>query len=121
MSTSRNDTYGGAAYLQLLMLIADSILALRVKFIDSMTLPFTTSAAVDITPLAPIAASGYCSSIAVNPYDDKEIMATYANYAVRSVYHTLDASVAAAPVWTVIEGTAAGPSNFGFGTCKYNC
>ncbi|MDZ7897245.1 MAG: right-handed parallel beta-helix repeat-containing protein [Arcicella sp.] len=73
---------------------------------------FTTSAAVEITPVAPIAASGVCSSIAVNPFDDNEIMVTYSNYAVRSVYHTLNANDAA-PTWTVIEGPATGPVTLG--------
>jgi parallel beta-helix repeat protein len=70
---------------------------------------FTTSAAVNITPTG---ASGVCSSIAVNPYDDNEIMITFANYGVVSVYHTLNANVAV-PTWTAVEGPATGAVNLG--------
>ena len=107
MSTSRNDTYGGAAYT--------AINANRKLYIGTTTgkvyrlndPAFASTAAVDITPIAPIAASGVCSSIAVNPYDDNEIIITYANYGVRSVYQTSNAN-AAAPTWTVVEGPATG-------------
>jgi hypothetical protein len=106
-STSRNDTYGGAAYT--------ASNANRKLYIGTTTgkvfrlndPAFTTSAAVDITPISPIAASGVCSSIAVNPYDDNEIIVTYANYAVRSVYQTSNAN-AAVPTWTVVEGPSTG-------------
>jgi parallel beta-helix repeat protein len=109
---SRNTTYGGAAYTA-----SD---ANRKLYIGTTTgrvfrlndPAFTTSAAVEITPIAPIAASGVCSSIAVNPFDDNEIMVTFANYAVRSVYHTLNAN-AAVPTWTVVEGPATGPVTLG--------
>jgi hypothetical protein len=107
MSTSRNDSYSGAAYT--------ATNANRKLYIGTTTgkvfrlndPAFTTSAAVDITPVAPIAASGVCSSIAVNPYDDNEIIVTYANYAVRSVYQTSNAN-AAVPTWTVVEGPSTG-------------
>jgi parallel beta-helix repeat protein len=109
---SRNATYGGDAYTA-----SD---ANRKLYIGTTTgkvfrlndPAFTTSAAVDITPIAPIAASGVCSSIGVNPFDDNEIIVTYANYAVRSVYHTLNAN-AAVPTWTVVEGPATGPVTLG--------
>ncbi len=60
-----------------------------------------TSAATDITPSgAPVA---IVSSISVNPVDDKEVMITYSNYSVNSVYHTTDAT-AATVIWTNVEG-----------------
>jgi Secretion system C-terminal sorting domain len=70
---------------------------------------FTTSAAVDITPLGAIAPvpGTTVSSITVNPLNDNEVMFTIANYGVSSVYHTLNANCPA-PTWTVIEGPAAG-------------
>ena len=107
MSTSRNDTYGGAPY--------SASNTNRKLYIGTTTgkvyrlndPAFASTAAVDITPIAPIAASGVCSSIAVNPYDDNEIIVTYANYGVRSVYQTLNANVAV-PTWTVVEGPSTG-------------
>lgn len=50
---------------------------------------------------------GYISAIAINPVDDKEILVTVSNYNVSSVFHTLDAT-ATNPVWTEVEGPAAG-------------
>jgi hypothetical protein len=55
------------------------------------------------TEITPAGALGYVSSVVTNPYNDKEIMVTYANYDVPSVWHTTDASVAS-PTWTNIEG-----------------
>jgi hypothetical protein len=114
MSSSRNDTYGGAAYT--------ATNANRKLYIGTTTgkvfrlndPAFTTSASVDISPavIAPATSLGVCSSIAVNPYDDNEIMVTFANYAVRSVFHTLNAN-AAVPTWTVVEGPATGPVTLG--------
>jgi hypothetical protein len=75
---------------------------------------FTTSTAVDISPaiISPATTLGVCSSIAVNPFDDNEIMITFANYGVRSVFHTLNAN-AAVPTWTVVEGPTTGPVTLG--------
>jgi hypothetical protein len=108
MSSSRNTTYG-AAYTA-----SD---ANRKLYIGTTTgrvfrlndPAFTTSAAVIITPPG---AAGVCSSIAVNPFDDNEIMVTYANYGVVSVYQTSNAN-AAVPTWTAIEGPATGAVNLG--------
>lgn len=63
--------------------------------------------AVAATPvnITPAGATGYVSDIAVNPYDDKEILVTYSNYGVQSVWHTNDASVAT-PTWNGVEGAA---------------
>jgi hypothetical protein len=65
---------------------------------------FTSSgtAPVDITPTG-MAMGGNVSDIAVNPLNDKEILVTYSNYGVNSVWHTSDASVAS-PSWTNVEG-----------------
>ncbi len=62
-------------------------------------------AAASTTPvtITPAGSSGFVSDIAVNPEDDKEILVTYSNYGVNSVYHTADASVAS-PTWTNVEG-----------------
>lgn len=107
MATSRNDTYAGAAYTATNTNRKLYIGTTTGKVFRLNDPAFATSAAVDITPIAPIAASGVCSSIAINPYDDNEIIVTFANYNVRSVYHTLNAN-AAVPTWTVIEGPATG-------------
>jgi Ig-like domain CHU_C associated/Right handed beta helix region len=108
-NTSRNDTYGGAAYT--------ATNANRKLYIGTTTgkvyrlndPAFTTSAAVEISPaiVSPATSLGVCSSIAVNPYDDNEIIVTFANYGVRSVFQTLNAN-AATPTWNVIEGPATG-------------
>ncbi|MCX8209410.1 MAG: T9SS type A sorting domain-containing protein [Lewinella sp.] len=60
-----------------------------------------SAAPVEITPGA-----GFVSDISVNPEDDKEVMVTYSNYSVSSVWHTTDASVAS-PAWTEVEGPGA--------------
>ena len=111
MSSSRNDAYG-AAYTATNTNRKLYIGTTTSKVFRLNDPAFTTSAAVDITPIAPIAASGVCSSIAVNPYDDNEIIVTYANYGVRSVYQTFNAN-ATVPTWTVIEGPATGPVTLG--------
>jgi len=49
------------------------------------------------------------SSIAVNSIDDKQIMVTFSNYGVSSIWFTSDASVAS-PVWTAVEGNISLPS-----------
>lgn len=63
------------------------------------------TAPIDITPTG---ATGYVSDIATNPYDDKEVMVTYSNYATPSVWYTADASVAI-PTWVNVEGPAGTP------------
>jgi hypothetical protein len=104
MSTSRNDAYAGATYAA-----TDANRKLYIGTTNGRVFrlndpAFTVSAAVNITP---VGASGVCSSIAVNPDDDNEIMVTFANYNVNSVYHTLNAN-AATPTWTVVEGPSTG-------------
>ncbi|CAM2008387.1 WD40/YVTN/BNR-like repeat-containing protein [Acanthopleuribacter pedis] len=56
---------------------------------------------VNITPAA--AQGGVVSSIAVDPNDDRIVLATIANFEVPSVFLTMDASVAN-PTWMQIEG-----------------
>ncbi len=63
------------------------------------------TAPIDITPTG---ATGYVSDIATNPYDDKEVLVTYSNYATPSVWYTADAS-AATPTWVNVEGIAGTP------------
>ena len=60
------------------------------------------------TNITPAGASGIVSSIAVNPGNDKEIMITYSNYGVNSVYFTTDAT-ASPVIWSNIEGPAGSP------------
>ena len=57
------------------------------------------------TDITPSGAAGYVSDVAVNPYDDKEVLVTYSNYDTESVWHTSDASVAS-PTWTNVEGAS---------------
>ncbi|MDX2248928.1 MAG: T9SS type A sorting domain-containing protein [Bacteroidia bacterium] len=59
------------------------------------------TAPTDITPGT--AGVGVVSSIAVNPNDDNEILVTYSNYGINSVYHTTDAN-SATPTWSLVEG-----------------
>ncbi|MEM6803191.1 MAG: hypothetical protein AAF696_17425, partial [Bacteroidota bacterium] len=67
----------------------------------------TNTIPVEITP--PTASGGLVSSISVNPSDDNEIMLTYSNYGINSVFHTNNAN-AANPTWTNIEGNIPLPS-----------
>lgn len=60
------------------------------------------STPIDITPAG---AMGFVSDVISNPYNDKEVLVTYSNYGVPSVWHTADASVAV-PTWTNVEGPA---------------
>lgn len=57
----------------------------------------------EITPTG--MTNNYVSDISVNPMNDKEILVTYSNYGVASVWHTTDASVAS-PTWTNVEGAS---------------
>ncbi|MEZ4826706.1 MAG: T9SS type A sorting domain-containing protein [Bacteroidia bacterium] len=59
------------------------------------------TAPTDITPGT--ASAGIVSSIAVNPNDDNEILVTYSNYGINSVYHTTNAN-SATPTWSLVEG-----------------
>ncbi|MEM7102372.1 MAG: T9SS type A sorting domain-containing protein [Bacteroidota bacterium] len=61
---------------------------------------FGSNAVVEITPGG---LTGNVSDIAVNPYDDNEILITVSNYGVSSVWHTFDASVGS-PTYTEVEG-----------------
>ena len=63
-----------------------------------------TTAPTDITPAG---ATGFVSSIAVDPADPKKIMVTYANYNVESVHYTDDAT-AGTVTWSQVQGPAAG-------------
>jgi hypothetical protein len=65
--------------------------------------PAFAAAATAPTDITPVGSAGLLSSIAVNPYDDNEVLITYSNYATPSVWHTTNAS-AASPTWTNVEG-----------------
>ncbi|TAE46840.1 MAG: T9SS C-terminal target domain-containing protein [Bacteroidetes bacterium] len=65
------------------------------------------TAPVNITPGT--AGAGVVSGISVNPNDDREILVTYSNYGINSVYHTTNADNAA-PTWTNVEGNISLPS-----------
>jgi hypothetical protein len=69
--------------------------------LDDPAFAAAATAPVNIKPTG--SSTGFVSDIAVNPMNDKEILVTYSNYGVSSVFHTTDASVAS-PVWTSIEG-----------------
>jgi hypothetical protein len=55
---------------------------------------------VNITPGG---ATGYVSDISVNPYNNDEILVTYSNYGVKSVWHTTTAN-SGTPTWADVEG-----------------
>lgn len=76
--------------------------------LDNPTGVAASTAPVDITGAA-FPASGYVSSIAVNPRNDDTILVTFANYGVASVWWTGTAN-AAIPVWTAVEGALTLPS-----------
>ncbi len=106
MATSRDNAYANADYTasntnRVLYIGTEGGLVYRLNnpaFVTASTAP------VAITPSG---SSGMVSSIAVNPFDDNEIMVTYSNYGVNSVYRTANAK-AATPTWTNIEGPATG-------------
>lgn len=66
------------------------------------------TAPVDITG-AGFPATGYVSSIAVDPETDDNVLVTFSNYGVVSVFWTPDANVAA-PTWTAVEHNLTLPS-----------
>lgn len=105
LATSRNKTYADAAYAA-----SDANRKLyigteagRIYRLNDPAYTAAATAAVDISPSGFPAA--VVSSIAINPGDDNEILVTYSNYGVNSVYHTTNAN-AATPTWTVVEGPA---------------
>jgi hypothetical protein len=99
---SRNESFSGAAYTasnasrKLYFGTNDG----KVYRLNDPAFAAASATPVNITPGT---ATGYVSDIAVNPYDDKEILVTYSNYGIASVWHTADASVAS-PNWTNVEG-----------------
>ena len=105
LATSRNKTYADAAYSasdanRKLYIGTSTGRVYRLNDPAFVTVP---TAAVDISPVG--FPTAIVSSIAINPGDDNEILVTYANYGVNSVYHTTNAN-AATPTWTVVEGPA---------------
>lgn len=108
MASSRDNAYGGSHYTA-----SDANRKLyfgtetgRVYRLNDPAFVASTTAAVNITP--PTASlTAIVSSVAVNPWDDNEIMVTYSNYGVISVFHTFNAN-SATPTWTEVEGPAAG-------------
>lgn len=67
--------------------------------------PAFTAVASTPTEITPAGSMGYVSDVALNPYNDKELLVTYSNYGVPSVWYTADASVAT-PTWVNVEGPA---------------
>ncbi len=111
IATSRDNTYSNADYTasntnRVLYMGTESGLVYR---LNDPAFGAVATAPVAITPAG---SSGIVSSIAVNPYNDNEIMVTYANYGVNSVYWTNNAKTAA-PTWVNIEGPSTGPVALG--------
>ena len=108
MATSRDNAYGCLDYTasdpNRKLYFGTS--AGRIYRLNDPAFVAATTAAVNITPAA-ATVNSLCSSIAVNPFDDNEIIATFSNYGVISVFHTLNAN-SATPTWTAIEGAATG-------------
>ncbi len=80
----------------------------KVFRLDNPTGVAASTAPVDITG-AGFPASGYISSIAVNPRRDDTVLVTFSNYGVTSVFWTGNAN-AATPTWTAVEGSLTLPS-----------
>ena len=104
LTTARNVSFSGAAY--------SASNANRCLFIGTnsnkvyrLNDPAFTAAATAPVDISPADASGICTSISVNPYNNNEVLATFSNYGVPSVYHTANAQ-SATPTWTNIEGAA---------------
>ncbi len=108
LATSRNKTYTDLPYSasnanRKLYIGTESG---KVYRLNDPAFTAAATAPVDITPSG--APAAIVSSIAINPSDDNEIMITYSNYGVNSVYQTANAG-AAVPTWTVVEGPAGNP------------
>jgi Secretion system C-terminal sorting domain len=104
LSTSRNVGMGNAAYTasntnRKMYIGTDNGKVYR--FADPAFAAIANTP-IDITPGG---ATGFVSDVISNPYDDKEVLVTYSNYGVPSVWHTTDAS-AATPTWVNVEGAA---------------
>ncbi len=103
IATSYNAAYGGAAYTasnpNRKLYFANGNAVFRLN--DPAFCPANT-AAVNLS--AP--GTGNISDIAVNPFNDNEVLLTYSNFNTVSIYHTTNAN-AATPTWTAIEGDAA--------------
>ena len=102
MTTARDDAFGGSDYTasnanRRLYIGTESGKVYRLN--DPMFTAANT-APVDITPSG---SSGLCSSVSVNPINVNEVMVTFSNYGVASVYHTTNAN-SATPTWTNVEG-----------------
>jgi hypothetical protein len=105
LATSRGGGYGSADANRKLYIGTQSGQLLRLNdpaFTGAATVP------ANITP--PTASAGLISSIAVNPNDDNEILVTYSNYNISSVFHTTNAN-SATPTWTEVEGNLSLPSH----------
>jgi hypothetical protein len=104
MATARDNAYGGLDYTasnanRRLYFGTESGKVYRLNdpmFTAASTVP------VDITPAG---SSGLCSSVSVNPVNFNEILVTFSNYGVASVYHTTNAN-SATPTWSNVEGPA---------------
>lgn len=69
----------------------------------------TAAAGTAPVTITPSGATGIVSGIAVNAIDENEVLVTYSNYGVVSVWHTTNA-LAATPTWTNVEGNLTLPS-----------
>jgi Secretion system C-terminal sorting domain len=69
----------------------------------SLADPAFTAVTTTPTLITPAGATGFVSDIAVSSINDKEVLVTYSNYGVPSVWYTADASVAT-PTWVNVEG-----------------
>ena len=107
MNVSRNVGLGNTAYTA-----SNAVRIMYMGTDDGKVYRLTDPAfgAVATVPIniSPTGATGFVSSIASNPYDDKELLVTYSNYATPSVWYTADASVAT-PTWVNVEGAAGTP------------
>ncbi len=102
MATTRNNGYAGSPYSA-----SDASRKLYIGTesgnVYRLNNPAYTAANTTPTNITPVGATGLCSSIAINPTNDDEILVTYSNYNVISVYHTTNAG-SDLPTWTNIEG-----------------
>jgi hypothetical protein len=107
LATSRNKTYADAAY-SASNVSRKLYIGTESGNVYRLNDPAYTAASTVPVNITPAGASGLVSSIAINPADDNEIMVTYSNYGVNSVYQTANANTAT-PTWTNIEGPAGSP------------
>jgi hypothetical protein len=104
LASSYNAAYNGAAY-SASNANRKLYLATNKELFRLNDPAFCAANTAPVTLTTPGAANAFISDVAVNPFNDNEVLLTYSNYNTVSIYHTTNAN-AATPTWTAVEGNA---------------